>query len=133
MYVRELLNVECVLSWAHKAKKSDVLFRKKHPLSLAATKPVCIQLQHQYSSSNTTAAVLQALAFVPVVTVYVCDWCTGAGDQKTNHSNINTSNATDIKHASSDLKPVKRSIHQQSSACSSDIYVHIIFVCPLFD
>ena len=33
-------------------------------------------------SSSTTPAVFQALAFVPVVTVYVCGWCT-AGDRTT--------------------------------------------------
>ena len=65
-----LLYVKCVLSEAHKTiKKSGVFFpcfgQKQSP-SLAATNSV-----HNYSSSDTTAAVLHALAFVPVVTVCV--------------------------------------------------------------
>ena len=39
----------------------------------------------QYSSSNTTATVLQALAFVPVVTVYVR--VAGAQQQQMSHDN----------------------------------------------
>ena len=35
-----------------------------------------------YSSSSTSAPVLQAFAFVPVVTVYMCGWCTGVTKRK---------------------------------------------------
>ena len=42
--------------------------------SKAATQPRRhkISIQQQYSSSGTTVAVLQALAFISVVTMYVC-------------------------------------------------------------
>ena len=50
-------------------------------LSNAAARPRRHKIM-QYSSSGTTAAVLQALAFVPV-TVRVCGWCTAAGGDQT--------------------------------------------------
>ena len=41
-----------------------------------------ISVHQQHSSSSTTPAVFYVLAFVPVVTVYVCGWCI-AGDRVT--------------------------------------------------
>ena len=40
-------------------------------------------VQQQYSSSGSAAAVLQALAFVPVDTVYVYGWRKAAGGDRT--------------------------------------------------
>ena len=83
MYV----SAEFVLSLGHVARKtsknSGVLFLFPNaaagPHSHEISTTTCIQ---QCSSSGTKAAVLQALAFVPV-TVYVCDRGTAAGGDRT--------------------------------------------------
>ena len=48
-------------------------------------------MQRKHKKNGTTAAVLRAIAFVPVVMVYVC--VVGA-QQEMNHDNISTPNAT---------------------------------------
>ena len=64
----------------------DLCFQKQ-PLSLGASKSVpgmhVAAVQQQYSSSGSAAAVLQALAFVPVDTVYVYGWRKAAGGDRT--------------------------------------------------
>ena len=54
------------------------LFFVKQPLSLAGTKSVPYTQQPYSSSSAMAAAVLQVLAFAPVVTVYVYVCVVGA-------------------------------------------------------
>ena len=61
------------------------------------------------ASSATAGAVLQAVAYVPVVTLCVGGWCT-AGDRAT-MTTTSTFNAT-VKHTWSDLLPGKRRMHQ---------------------
>ena len=50
-----------------------------------------MSIHQRHSSSSTMRAVFRALAFVPVVTVYVCGWGTPVGDRT-------TTNITESKH-----------------------------------
>ena len=77
------------------SRRAVLFFFEKQPLSLTVTQSV--YLVHQYRISDKTAAVLQALAFTPVVTVYVC--VAGAQQQETEPRQDYTPNAT-AKHTS---------------------------------
>ena len=100
-------------------QNSGRAYFQKKPQSLAATKPVpCPATVRQH---DTTAAVLQAHALVPVVTVYVCGWCT-AGDRTTTILSrpMQQSTAT-----SSNLMPGIPSIKQEHKQHLLSYQVHI--------
>ena len=77
-------------------------------------------VQQQYRSSCTTAAVLQALAFVPVA-LYV--WLVRSNRRRSNHDDgIPSSNATIMRHISSDIVLGKHSIQQQQKKTVARTY-----------
>ena len=70
---------------------------------------ISTRIQQQYGGSKTIA-VFQALAFVPVVTVYVCGCCAAVVVERRQHFRVQRN---DQEQTSSDLMPELRSIQQQ--------------------
>ena len=82
-------------------------------------------MQQQYSSSSTTLAVFKAIAFVPVVTVYVCGSYT-AGDQTT------TTFSRPMQQSSTHRWILKQLLDAFSSSKSTSSYISLERYVPPF-
>ena len=109
--------MECVLQ----QNKYTAAAQQQHSSSTAAA-----QQQQHSSNSSATAAVFQALAFVPVITVYVCGSCT-AGDRSTTTFSRPTQQSSTHRRTS---YPVYEARSSSSENSSSYWYISLERRCP---